>query len=134
MGKARLALAGGFNGNGGDDGGPKSPLEQLTERMIARGRTGNVHPIFALHYHEDYFTGFLSIDLRVEACKKIILETRPESLQNKRVAGLMMVMEDHPEGYLAKALYDLGINDFREWLKPRTMNHDVVRPEFGTPR
>lgn len=129
MSDVRKALAGGFSGAGGD-GGAQTPLDRLIDLMYARA--GGNHPIYALHYHEDRFSNFLSIDLKVEACKKILRDyTQPESMSNRHAEGLIMVMEDHPDGYLAMALDDLKINDLREWLKPRTMSHGVIPVFFG---
>ncbi len=126
MTQKRLALAGGFGG----DGGSQSLRERLIEKMYVRGNIDKVHPITALHYSEDHFPVCFSIDLKVEACKKILIDTQPESLLNSRVAGLLMVMQDHPQGYLAQALDDLQINDFGAWLMPRTVSGNVIRPQF----
>jgi hypothetical protein len=124
MTKPRLALAGGFNGNGG--GGDKpSRLDRLMERMEARGRAGGFHPIFALHYHEDYFHDYPYIDLKVEACKAFLTSMPLNGLASPRAAGLLMVMDDYPDGYLAKALEDLEIEDFNFWLDDRTIKSVV---------
>lgn len=129
MSKPRLALAGGFNGSGGEP--PKTALDRLIDEMNRVGKRKGLHPIFVLHYHENLFSGFPSIDLRVEACKKILQETQPESISNSHAGGVVMILEDFPKGYLVKAFEDLGVTDFSEWLKPRKMGHDVVRPQFG---
>ena len=124
MSKPRLALAGGFNGNGG--GGDKpSQLDLLIQKMEARGKAGGFHPIFVLHYHEDYFHDFPYIDLKVEACKVFLTSMPLNGLAPPRAAGLLMVMEDYPDGYLAKALEDLEIEDFNFWLDDRTIKSVV---------
>ncbi len=44
-----------------------------------------------------------------------------------------MVMEDYPDGYLAKALGDLKIEGFGAWLGDRTIN-PVVQDFVPRPR
>ncbi len=129
---ARKAIAGGFNGSGGD--GPKSELDRLIDRMAEIGKRERCHPIHALHVYESPFYGFPSIDLRVEACKRYISQITSGSLSRQSAAKFEIIINDYPEGYLAKALDDLQVDDFDEWLKSRTMSHDVVYVEFGAPR
>jgi hypothetical protein len=127
MSKPPRALTKGFNSNDGD-GGPQTPLDHLI-RGVSVLETDS-HPIFTLHHYEEYFSEF-SIDLKVEACKKILRQTEPESLLSKHVSQLLGVQMDYPRGYLVMALDDMNIEDFRKWLTPLKMKGDVVRPRFG---
>lgn len=133
MSNVRTALADGFSGAGGE-GGAQTPLDQLIELMYEIGGKTRLHPICALQYRDDSFPFRFSIDFKVEACKRILLGTEPESLQNNHAVELLKVREGYPHSYFAMALEDLQIDDFLAWIKPRTSNGPLIRPVFCAPR